>query len=50
MASVQFVVFVVVVVFVGAVVFVVIGRALVVVGGLARTPGWEGSPGCWTFW
>ncbi len=50
MASIQLVISIVVVVFVVIVVFVMIGSASVVVGGPVRTPGWEGSPGCWTFW
>jgi hypothetical protein len=48
-ASVEFVISVVVLVFIFIVVFVVIGRVSVVVGSSARTPGWEGSPGYWTF-
>ena len=48
--SVQFAVSVIIVVFIVVVIFAMIGRALVVVGGPERTPGSEGSPGCWTFW
>jgi hypothetical protein len=48
--SIQFIIFVVLLVFIVVVVFVVINRALVVVGGPACMPGWEGSPGFWLFW